>query len=278
MLTKAYQTTAYLKLPLHKGVFFVKDLCRHDIEAQTAIDSALQRPGGNPNGNNQHTKEVGTVDNIHGSSIERPTGTSRAAAIRRLRKDAPELLAADYLAKVATPLNPNGTNQHSEKVGLDNNQTLKGGTDPEYLTSRIARDRPDILERMKQGEFRSVRAAGIEAGVTGPIPSSLARDQLIIKNTPAVGKHGTNRFSEDRVDGGKLYKTQGGNSLKYQAGRLKRDRPDLAEKVEIGNMSLRAATDEAGNQRALFPKRYHNRPLTFPSSATGIIDTTKPSF
>ena len=70
--------------------------------------------------------------------------------------------AADYLAKVATPLNPNGTNQHSEKTGRDNNNTLKRGTDPEYLTARIARDFPDILERMKAGEFRSVRAAGIK--------------------------------------------------------------------------------------------------------------------
>ena len=157
-----------------------------------------------------------------------------------------------------------GTNQHSvkEEGGGDNNHVLmRGTTGAEYLTARIARDRPDILERMKAGEFRRVRAAGIESGFTGPIPSSLARDQLLIKNTPAVGKHGTNRFSEDRVDGGKLYKTQRGNSLTYKAGRLKRDRPDFAEQVEVGNMSLRAATDEAGNQRALFPKRYHNLPL-----------------
>jgi hypothetical protein len=30
---------------------------------------------------------------------------------------------------------------------------------------RIARDRPDVLERMKQGEFLSVRQAAIAAGI-----------------------------------------------------------------------------------------------------------------
>jgi hypothetical protein len=34
-----------------------------------------------------------------------------------------------------------------------------------YLTARIARDRPDILERMKAGEFSSVRQAAKEAGI-----------------------------------------------------------------------------------------------------------------
>jgi hypothetical protein len=36
------------------------------------------------------------------------------------------------------------------------------------LTARIARDFPDILERMKEGEFKSVRAAAMEAGIRKP--------------------------------------------------------------------------------------------------------------
>jgi hypothetical protein len=45
----------------------------------------------------------------------------------------------------------------------DNYQTdpTQWGTDPTYLTARIARDRPDLLERLKAGEFRSVRAAAL---------------------------------------------------------------------------------------------------------------------
>jgi hypothetical protein len=44
----------------------------------------------------------------------------------------------------------------------DSKTTLGRGAD--YLTARIKRDRPDIAERMQRGEFRSVRAAAIEAG------------------------------------------------------------------------------------------------------------------
>ena len=35
----------------------------------------------------------------------------------------------------------------------------KRGTDPDYLTARIARDHPDILDRMKAGAYQSARAA-----------------------------------------------------------------------------------------------------------------------
>jgi len=38
----------------------------------------------------------------------------------------------------------------------------RGSTNADYLTARIARDRPDILDRMKAGEFPSVRAAAME--------------------------------------------------------------------------------------------------------------------
>jgi hypothetical protein len=42
---------------------------------------------------------------------------------------------------------------------------VKGSGGQKYLVSRIARDRPDVLERMKQGEFLSVRQAAIAAGI-----------------------------------------------------------------------------------------------------------------
>lgn len=40
---------------------------------------------------------------------------------------------------------------------------LGGGTSADYLTRRIARERPDILRRMAAGEYRSVRAAALDA-------------------------------------------------------------------------------------------------------------------
>jgi hypothetical protein len=39
------------------------------------------------------------------------------------------------------------------------------GTNADYLTRRIARDHPDIFERMKAGEYKSVHAAALEAGI-----------------------------------------------------------------------------------------------------------------
>ncbi len=41
----------------------------------------------------------------------------------------------------------------------------KGGDQASYLTSKIARDAPEVLERMKAGEFKSVAAAARVAGV-----------------------------------------------------------------------------------------------------------------
>jgi hypothetical protein len=39
------------------------------------------------------------------------------------------------------------------------NRVKQRGTSAEYYTARIARDRPDILEEMKAGKYKSVRAA-----------------------------------------------------------------------------------------------------------------------
>ena len=46
--------------------------------------------------------------------------------------------------------------------------TNQTGPTVEYFTARIARDRPDILDRMKAGEFKSVRAAAKAAGIVRP--------------------------------------------------------------------------------------------------------------
>lgn len=47
-------------------------------------------------------------------------------------------------------------------------ESKKQGPNAERLTARIARDHPDILERMKAGEFPSVRKAALEAGIVKP--------------------------------------------------------------------------------------------------------------
>ena len=62
---------------------------------------------------------------------------------------------------------PRTLEERSNSDNITINSTGKG-TAAAYLTARIARDRPDILARMKAGEFPSVRAAALEAGIVEP--------------------------------------------------------------------------------------------------------------
>lgn len=59
--------------------------------------------------------------------------------------------------------------EHGEIGGghsrVDSVNSAKGGNSTDYLARRIARDRPDILERMKSGQYKSVRAAAKDAGI-----------------------------------------------------------------------------------------------------------------
>jgi hypothetical protein len=43
-----------------------------------------------------------------------------------------------------------------------------GGTSAEYLTRRIVRDHPEIAEKMRNGEYKSVRAAALDAKIVHP--------------------------------------------------------------------------------------------------------------
>ena len=74
----------------------------------------------------------------------------------------------------AKPGNPTGKNQHTkpQERNYDYNHNSSkpptGSADPEYLAARIARDRPDIQTKMKQGDYPSVRAAAVDAGIVKP--------------------------------------------------------------------------------------------------------------
>src|SRR5262245_13984704 len=68
----------------------------------------------------------------------------------------------------------------------------RGSTSADYLTPRIARDRPDILERMRAGAYRSVRQAELEAGIIKRTvtvllePAAIARMPLRCTPAPAT--------------------------------------------------------------------------------------------
>ncbi len=66
-------------------------------------------------------------------------------------------------AETAEPISQHGGSRVNKQG--DNITLTQRGTEPKYLTARIARDHPDILERMKAGEYTSVRQAALDAGI-----------------------------------------------------------------------------------------------------------------
>ena len=61
----------------------------------------------------------------------------------------------------------------------------------ERILRRLARDAPEILERVKAGEIKSARAAAIEAGIIKPVPTVRLVDDLS-KVAASIAKHLTN--------------------------------------------------------------------------------------
>ena len=71
---------------------YARQIVQDDKPALDALDQALQVTSGAPVGNQNASNDKTTVDNIHSCS-DRPSGTSESAALRRLRKDRPDLHA-----------------------------------------------------------------------------------------------------------------------------------------------------------------------------------------
>lgn len=69
-------------------------------------------------------------------------------------------------------------NQYSESETLHNNVSKQGNSST-YLLKRLKRDAPDIAEDLIRGEYKSVRAAAIAAGIVKvPKPFDLALKQV----------------------------------------------------------------------------------------------------
>lgn len=99
------------------------------------------------------------------------------------------------LAEQAVPLGAHGTNQHHRG---SSNATSSRSRDAAYWCDRIARDRPDILAAMQRGEYTSVRAAAIDAGVVKP-ESPLPRLQRAWRQaSPAARRKFTANMNNDQ--------------------------------------------------------------------------------
>jgi hypothetical protein len=89
------------------------------------------------------------------------------------------------MAATAQPLQPAENHPgpgrgHTKKP----HEKAKAGNRSGYLVARMARDRPDILERMKAGEFTSVREAAREAGIIKDVSLVNQIVRLWAKATP----------------------------------------------------------------------------------------------
>lgn len=84
--------TAPMWQGLDSTIETVRTIAGGDIELLDLLDQALQQEPGNPTGRNQHSPDRGNVNNVNSSS-QRPVGNTETAALRRLRKDQPDLHA-----------------------------------------------------------------------------------------------------------------------------------------------------------------------------------------
>jgi hypothetical protein len=100
----------------------------------------------------------------HGGPITKEQAVAAVAA-----QAVPQRSHADAVRESAKARTKKGTKGFkTQSSNGDNITKAVRGTDADYLTARIARDAPAVLERMKAGEFKSVRAAAIAAGVVKP--------------------------------------------------------------------------------------------------------------
>lgn len=83
------------------------------------------------------------------------------------------------LEHVQAQLKKHGGDRRSEQAKQDqgDNIPLKHrSTSAAYLKARLQRDHPEIAEALDRGEFKSARAAAIEAGIIKDIPSIQLKD------------------------------------------------------------------------------------------------------
>lgn len=119
-------------------ISMLENLCRSNKRALAAIEKATQRASGGDKRSESYQQTI--VDNIHN---ERPSGTSESAALRRLRKDRPDLHAqvlANELSAHAAAVRA-GFRSKTFTVRADKPEsivgTLRRQLDPEILSMVI---------------------------------------------------------------------------------------------------------------------------------------------
>lgn len=103
-----------------------------------------------------------------------PNGLGKTKIAINIEVNQRKVAQTQMMAESAKPLaeTPGGDKKSGQyknhSYNRKNDFSENAGNNAEYLTARIARDNPAILEDMKQGKYRSVRAAAIDADRPGP--------------------------------------------------------------------------------------------------------------
>ena len=92
--------------------------------------------------------------------------------VRLLHLQHPEQLQAEVPAEAI--LSRHGGDRRSEQAQQDQGDNIPSkhrSTSADYIKARLRRDHPEIAEQLERGEYRSARAAAIDAGFIKDIPS-----------------------------------------------------------------------------------------------------------
>lgn len=101
-------------------------------------------------------------------------------------------------AEVEAALGSHGGDRRSAKAmqdqGSDHNLEIGRGT--AYLQARLRRDAPEVADALERGEFKSARAAAIEAGIIKPVPTV----RLVADMAAVAGKLCQHLTLEQRIE------------------------------------------------------------------------------
>lgn len=96
------------------------------------------------------------------------------------------------LARSQVEHRPQGAHHANSKMRV-------GSTNRDYLLRRLARDHPEILARYERGEFKSVRAAAIAAGIIKPT-TLFDQFRKVVAKMSIVDRRKGLRFLEQQIE------------------------------------------------------------------------------
>ena len=258
---------------------------RRGVAAETSGNDFrwLAEPG-NPTGAN------GTVNNVDDSCAhdERPSGNSAAAyALRKLRRDAPELAEAglDEVERRAILTHEEAGRLGGRGKALGNTQGFTGGKDTAYTLARLDRDAPELAEArfgFKAAYTRQLRAASAVAAVLwgdrcncNGMPAKA--EGTLRPLTKLLDKRGQNEVApeqRDRIEAARLIERmvqddpEALDLLDRACGSRQGERTDLVDNVH----EVRHQERPSGNSAArALRKLRRDAPATTPARTGGVL-------